>query len=234
MSASPDSVNPANREAGEKVTIVNLDAWLYALTEIVAKQKEDLDKKDKLIKDFSDRIAKLENNGGGGTSSSQTLTSSLFNNMSTEAEIQIFAKVRREFNKAKKIERNVIVSELPAAVGDTEEAKTTFEKADVAALMTTLGSSIDGKKIEFSVDEIRRVKTNNDKLSLIVVDLGHEKSRDLALRGSKNLKGNDKYNQVFINKDMTKAESRRETAQRGEEKTERGAAAEESWRFISR
>jgi hypothetical protein len=126
--------------------------------------------------------------------------------MSTEAEIQISAKVRREFNKAKKIERNVIVSGLPAAVGDTEEAKTAFDKANVEALMTTLDSSIDGKKIDFSVDEIRRVKTNNDKLSLIVVDLGHEESRDLALRGSKNMKGNDKYNQVFINKDTTKAE----------------------------
>jgi hypothetical protein len=112
-----DSVNPTNREAGEKVTIVNLDAWLYTLTEIVAKQKEDFDKKDKFFKDLSNRKAKLENYGcGGGTSSSQTLASSLFNDMSTEAEIQILTKVRSEFNKAKKIERNVIVSGLHAAV----------------------------------------------------------------------------------------------------------------------
>jgi hypothetical protein len=79
----------------------------------------------------------------------------------------------------------VIVSGLPAAVGDTEEAKTAFDKANVEALITTLGSSIDGKKIEFSVDEIRRVKTNNDKLSLIVVYLGHEESQDLVLEGVK-------------------------------------------------
>ncbi len=106
-------------------------------------------------------------------------------NENLKIENWINKKVRREFNKAKKIKRNVIVSGLPAAVGDTEEAKTAFDKANVEALITTLGSSIDGKKIEFSVDEIRRVKTNNDKLSLIVVYLGHEESQDLVLEGVK-------------------------------------------------
>jgi hypothetical protein len=57
---APDSENPANKAAKEKVTVVNLDAWLYKLTKLVAKLQEDSVGKDEIINDLTERLAKLE------------------------------------------------------------------------------------------------------------------------------------------------------------------------------
>jgi hypothetical protein len=67
---APDSVNQANKDAGEKVTVANLDVWLHELTKKVAILEENAIAKDVIIKDLNERLSKLEKgvgSGGGST-----------------------------------------------------------------------------------------------------------------------------------------------------------------------
>ena len=64
---APDSENPANKAAKEKVTVVNLDVWLFKLKKTVAKLQENLVKKDEKINELTERLSKLEKRSGGGS-----------------------------------------------------------------------------------------------------------------------------------------------------------------------
>ena len=200
---APDSVNPANKAAEEKVTVVNLDAWLYKLTRIVAKQQEDLVAKDATIKDLTERLSKLEtsNVSGVGTTSSRPLFSSHFNEKTTEAEVQILAKVHREMKASKSIETHIIVSGLPEPGGGTEAEKDAHDQASVEELLGKLSTQLVNLKSH------KRIKTkNNEKPSLMLIEFHEACCVPVALSNSKKLRTNTKFKGVYINKDMTKTE----------------------------
>jgi hypothetical protein len=127
--------------------------------------------------------------------------SSLFSDKTIEAEVQILAKVYREINKTTKIKANLIVSGLPAATGGTEDEKKADDKSRVDALVTALAED------PYIVENHKRINTsNNDKPSLIIIEFKDPVHAIQALKGAKNLRSIDKYNGVYVNKDMTQTE----------------------------
>jgi hypothetical protein len=191
----PDSVNQANKAAEEKVTVVNLVAGLYKLTKVVAKQQEDLVAKDATIKDLTERLSKLEksNSSGVGTTPSRTLFSSHFNEKTTEAEVQILAKVHREMKASKSIETNIIVSGLPESGGGTEEEKAAHDKASVEELLREQSTEVVNLKNH------KRIKTkNNEKPSLMLIEFLEAMVVPLALSNAKKLRTNTKFKRGFM------------------------------------
>ncbi len=103
---------------------------MFKLKKTVAKLQESLVKKDEKINELTERLSKLEKRSGGGSTPGEApLMSSLFSDKTTEAELQILAKVHREINKTTKIKANIIVSGLPAATGGTEDEKKADDKS---------------------------------------------------------------------------------------------------------
>jgi hypothetical protein len=111
-------------------------------------------------KELNERVPKLEtsNVSGGGTTPGQPLFSSLFSgDKSTEAEVQILAKVHREIKAKKSNEQNMIVSGIPEGPNGSEEEKAAHDKTSVEALLTALRTPLTDMKSH------KRIKTNNEK-----------------------------------------------------------------------
>jgi hypothetical protein len=162
---APDSVNQANKDAGEKVTVANLDVWLHELTKKVAILEENAIAKDVIIKDLNERLSKLEKGVGSGGGSTSPLFILTISNKTTKAEVQILAKVHREIYQKKTNEANLIVSGLPAAVGGTDEETMKNDQATLESLMLVLKAS------PHHIGKHRRIEING-KPSLVIVDLG--------------------------------------------------------------
>jgi hypothetical protein len=77
------------------------------------------------------------------------------------------------------------------AVGTGDEEKLAHDEASVEALVTALGAPKE-KVIRF-----RRIKTRNDKSNL-VVEFDSDSTRDSALKGSGNLKSDNRYVNVYV------------------------------------
>jgi hypothetical protein len=111
------------------------------LWEKIASLTDEIGSLKKTNKELNERVSKLETSkaSGGGTTPGQPLFSSLFSDdKSTEAEVQILAKVHREIKESKIIETNMIVSGIPEASNGSEEEKATHDKTSVEALLTAL------------------------------------------------------------------------------------------------
>ncbi len=119
---------------------------VQSLRDEIAELKNDVIALKKTNKQLNERVSKLEtNNASGGGTSGQPLFSSLFSGKSTETEVQILAKVHKEIKLTKRIESNMIVSELPAAVGGTEDEKEKHDRATITDLMTVMGEKLDSR-----------------------------------------------------------------------------------------
>jgi hypothetical protein len=151
----------------------------------------------KTNKELNEHVSKLEASkaSGGGTTPGQPLFSSLFSDdKSTEAE------VHREIKESKIIETNMIVSGIPEASNGSEEEKAAHDKTSVEALLTALETPL------YEMKRFKRVKTNNEKPNLILIEFGEAVTLPSALRKAKNLRTNDKFKGVYVNKDMTRTE----------------------------
>jgi hypothetical protein len=114
---------------------------VQSLRDEIAELKNDIIALKKTNKQLNEHVSKLETNnasGGGGGTSGQPLFSTLFSGKSTETEVQILAKVHKEINLTRRIESNMIVSGLPAAVGGTEDEKKKHDRATITDLMTVM------------------------------------------------------------------------------------------------
>jgi hypothetical protein len=95
------------------------------------------------------------------------------------------SKVHREIKQLNQIESNMIVRGLPAAVGNTEDEKTAHDKTIVEALVTELGLQAS------TVSHHKRFATKDNNPSLMLVEFDDPSFRFHALRGAKNLRGNE-------------------------------------------
>ncbi len=110
------------------------------------------------------------------------------------------AKVPREFKAKKSNEANMIVSGIPEVPNGSEKEKAAHYKTSVEALLTELGTPLRDMK------EYKRIKTNNEKPNLILIEFVDPVYRTDALGNAKNLRTNAKFKDAYINRDMTKAE----------------------------
>jgi hypothetical protein len=177
------------------------DFCLHKLKLEVKQLRGELTVKDKTIKNLNKRLTKLEGTrvGGGVLTPRPTFTSSLFDEQPSEADILVLARVHREMNEAKKIAANIVVSGLWAADGDTDAKKAAHDNNSVRNLVDNLGISVK------SIKSHKRIKVNG-KPDLVIIEFDSETNRNEALKSARKLQGDAKYNMVFINKDMTKAE----------------------------
>jgi hypothetical protein len=232
MGDPPNSVDKARTEPA---TIKTLDAWLLELKLEVKKLREELTTKDNTIKQLNERLIKIERTsddggGGSGLSPGSPLTNSLFDGKTSEADVQVLARVHREINKTKPIKVNMIVGGLPSAVGDTDAKKAAHENTSVKNLVGKLGAP------PREIRSHKRIKVNG-KPDLVVIEFADGSTRGMALRGTKRLKEEAKYNGVYVNRDMTKVERmiekrlRDERKKLNEELTEKGLGGRPRGRF---
>ena len=111
---------------------------------------------------------------------------------SSEAVREIARKEVRENNDKKGRENNIVIS------GIDEEAD---EEKEVEDLLTFLGVAVE-------VNAIRRMgkEKKADRIRNVWVQLASKKERNSVLDKAKNLRNEDKWNAVYINRDMTEEE----------------------------
>ena len=201
LNAQPLSEVAGYKKAAKYVELdIILAEVVQSLRDEITELKDDVKALKKTNKELNERVSKLEtNNASGGGTSGQPLFSSLFSGKSTEAEVQILAKVHREFYQKKTNESNIIVSGLPAAIGGTEEERIKNDRAILDPLMQVLGNHGD------NIRKHRRIETNG-KPSLVIVEFKDPDEVPYVLKGAKNLRVNDIYKRVYVNRDMTRTE----------------------------
>ena len=216
-SQSPQRKNSNDLERETVALIAEFSAsrptTVKELTNYVEKLMKTVLKQNAKIAELEEKAMSRENTTGA------VLMSSLFDKKSTDAEVHILAKVRKENNEIERIKKNMIVSGL-LAVGGNDEEKLAHDKAGIEGLVTTLGVPKE------RIIKHQRIITNNDKSNLILVEFDSSTTRDTALKAASKLRGNNIYNQIYINRDMTKAERVVEKQLR-DERNKRNAALEE-------
>jgi hypothetical protein len=93
-----------------------------------------------------------------------------------------------------------LTMKVAAAVGGTDEERMKNDQASLESLMLVLKAS------PHHIGKHRRIEING-KPSLVIVDLGCSVFAEDALKGVKyNLRENDSYKGVYVNRDMTRTE----------------------------
>ena len=238
------NVNSADpRRKGVKVTNQLLDAWLMEafgdistakdkINDLVAQLDDlkdeiqdlktiQLPARDEKIKNLElkneeqeRKIIDLENelkktNVEGAVPNQNALFTSFFNNKTSEKEAIMLNKVRKELNESERIENNVIISNLKK-VGANETEIQTNDTASVNKIMSILDINQD------KIRKITRIKTQNTNANLILVEFKEKEYQTTALRNWNDVKSEEEFNNLFINKDKTKAERMADSKLRAE------------------
>ena len=111
----------------------------------------------------------------------------------------------KESNDKIKKENNILISGLTESTSRDKDEIDQFDKDCVSNLLVKIGSDIE------KVHRITRLKKiNATKPAITLVEFKNKDDQQSAIINSKNLKSDEQYKQIFINKDLTQAEAQLE------------------------
>ena len=187
---------------GQKATIANIDIWLLALQVRVDKMEREILAKDSIIADLNEKVSKLEKEKATKPVDWSKIFSAGSKN--TSEETLLLAKVAKETKEKNSKENNVIIS----GIQESPESLSTAERKEHD--QTEITKILNAIKVEPSkMKNLYRLKNrnNNQKAALIVIELATKDDQIQVLKQANELKGKEEYKNVYINRDLTKAEA---------------------------
>jgi len=206
------------------VTKAELDAEKAKVTAITASRDELaklLVEYDRKLKDIEERLRLVEAenlslknlNGNDALNEKRPQTFSSMLKKNSPSANSILASVAKENQEKQKIANNITISGLKESTDGDQKDKVECDKILIKELLEEV--DIDYS----SVKRFRRVtskQANTDRPSLLIVELNDKELKDAALNNSRKLRDSEKFKSVFINKELTQAESTEEKRLRTE------------------
>ncbi|CAF0714789.1 unnamed protein product [Brachionus calyciflorus] len=210
------STTELNDIPSAKATVALLDSWVIKLfnrvvdlENMVNDMKAEVDELKKTVADKDEEIKKIKESSTTNTCSYAAMLKGTKN---TEAENVLLAKISKENKEKRRKENNIIISGLPEKNDGNVEEKKEYDNEKVNKILNIL--ELDS---EHEIKKYTRLKPSNPnkKSDMIVVELNSKKKVTTALKNSKELKNNEEFKNVYINRDLSLAERNREEVRGG-------------------
>ena len=126
-------------------------------------------------------------------------------------QITVLNAVSAELNEKKRREKNIAISGLAESSSTDAEKKKADETAQVTQLFEAIGNPGVAITHLYRMKPRTQAQSENDrsqsKPGIVIVSLESTTARDQVMQNAKKLRENPTYNNVYLNKDYTKAES---------------------------
>lgn len=216
------SAHPDHTE--DDYSVAKVDTWLANLVKefrlFRAKSESESAEKDNRIKELEKKVELLEKKNSellktNGTS--EKAWSDLFKTgKKKESDLLHIAAFNREQKEMKRKENNIVISGVVECSDTDEAAKKQHDEEKVDVILGKLGLSRENVKNQIRLKKRTNNRqatatnstTNNEKSNepLILLEFKESEHQQLALKKSRELKGDVNFEKVFINADKTSAE----------------------------
>jgi hypothetical protein len=177
-------------------------ALIAVLKEVKKVHDEELASLNAKIDQINAKISNQPKSSSQSQPSGHVMSySSLFTKTKqSETEVVLLAKVKSELQSQSKIEKNVIVSGLPA--GSTEE-----DESQVNELLAVLGIEKEKVKRKTRLRKSAAVSLKRPtEPALLLIEFDDISTKSIAIENAKSFRKHHKFHGVYLNSDKTAAE----------------------------
>jgi hypothetical protein len=216
------SADPTRKDS---TTIANVDKWLYELVCKVKKLEDDSNNQKTLILVLQKDVIELKQTIAEkdveiqalkqAPSNPNILAADFWKNLPKEASNAISIVSTKETQIQQKKEKNLIIFGIPESQGENDNEKNLADKAKVLNILSKI--EIDGQAD--NVKTVRFKSNTSTKPGRILIECDTTELKMEILRAAKQLRNIDICKEIYINNDLTSAQTEREKTLRLERNT---------------